>query len=174
MALESSFPEYEGPLGPDPIPLPPIEVDCSDWPRGPGSYTDCDLPVLVALPPVEMEFVPQPAVFLELTFTLTPGADTNRVFANTVRLFERVDQYEKSLGGSGVWWEPERPRGQNGTVQMMLAPKESTGAEQRLQNLAALIVGAVAAFQAVKAVTVRGRRAAEPGRTLFEIQEAAA
>jgi hypothetical protein len=155
--------------------LPAVEVDCSDWPRGPGSYTDCDLErVCEPLPPVEMEFVPRPDVFLDLTFTLAPGADAGRVFANAVKLFERVDEYDKSLGGSGVRWEPDRSRPQNGTLHVMLAPKESAGAEQRLHQLASLIVGAVAAFQAVNAVSARGRRSTEPDRPLFEIREVAA
>jgi hypothetical protein len=174
MAPESSFPEYSGPLGPNFTSHPVIEVDCSDWTRGPGSYTDCDLVrVCESLPPVEMEFVPRPDVFLELTFTLAPDADAGRVFANAVKLFERVDEYDKSLGGSGVRWEPERSHPRNGTLHLMLAPKESAGAEQRLPQLAALIVGAVAAFQAVNAVSARGRRAAEPDRPLFEIREVA-
>ena len=68
--------------------LPAVEVDCSDWARGPGTYTECDLErVCVALPPVEMEFVPRPDVFLDLTFTLAPDADAGRVFANAVKLF---------------------------------------------------------------------------------------
>src|SRR5947209_413326 len=116
MVPDSSFPEYSGPLGPDYSSLPPVEVDCFDWTRGPGSYTECDLVrICEALPPVELEFVSLPDVFLELTFTLAPGADAGRVFANVVKLFERVDQYEKSLGGSGVWWESERLHAHNGT-----------------------------------------------------------
>jgi hypothetical protein len=175
MASDSSFPEYSGPLGPDYIHLPPIEVDCSDWARGPGTYTECDLArVCEALPPVDVEFVPLPAVFLELTCTLIPGADAGRVFANAVKLFKRVDEYDKSLGGSGVRWEPEHSHPKNGTLHLMLAPREPAGAEQRLPHLAALVVGAVSAFQAVSAVSARGRRAAEPDRPLFEILEVAA
>ncbi len=175
MGSESSFPEYFGPLGPDHDSLPVIEVDCSDWVRGPGRYTDCDLErVGVALPPVETEFVPLPEVFVELTFTLTPGADAGRVFANAVNLFERVDAYDRSLGGTGVRWEPEHLHAQNGTLHLKLVPREPAGAEQRLPQLVSLIVGAAAAFQAVNAVSARGCRAAEPDQPLFEMREVAA
>jgi hypothetical protein len=155
--------------------LPPIEVDCSDWVCETEPYTSTSLErVCQTLPPIEAEFFPPSDVFLELTFTLAANADANRILDKATKLFERVDEYEKSLGGAGITWDRERSNTQNGTLSLILMPNNPADAEQYLQTLATLVVGALAEFQAVNAVLARGCRATEPNRPLFEINEVAA
>jgi hypothetical protein len=175
MTSESSAPQSSGGMIRVGQSLPAVEVDCSDWLREPDPRSSGQLVrVGQSLPAIEMEFVREPDVFLELTFTLAPGADANRAFDKVTKLFERVNDYEKSLGGAGIRWNTEGLHDYNGTLHLVLRSNNSVDPEVRLQTLATLVVGTVAEFQIVNSVSARGCRMSEPDRPLFEIEGAAA
>jgi hypothetical protein len=155
--------------------LPAVEIDCSDWPREAETRSSGQLVrVCDSLPAVEMEFVCETDLFLELTFTLVPGADANRVFSKVTALCEQANNYERSLGGAGLRWNKERSTAHNGTLQLVLVPNNSETAQQHLQMLATLLVSAVAENASVRTIQARGCRVAQPNQPLFELKEAAA
>ena len=154
--------------------LPMVELDCSDWPREPGPRSSGQLVrVCESLPPFEMEFAREADLFLELTFTLVPGADRDRLFTKVTTLCERANDYERSLGGAGMRWDKERSLSHNGTLQMVLVPNNPVDAEQRLQMLATLLVSAVAENAAVHTISARGCRVNQPNQPVFVINEVA-
>jgi hypothetical protein len=175
MNSESSTPHSSGRMIRVGQPLPAIEVDCSDWSREAGPLPSGHLVrVCESLLPAEMDFTREGMVLLELTFILGSGANANQVRDKVVRLFERADDYERSLGGAGFHWENESTSVLNGRLRVILTPNDSVNAVLRLEKLAKLVANVAIDLPAVSALTARVYRTAEPDRPLFEIRESAA
>jgi hypothetical protein len=130
----------------------PIRIDCSEWTqdippeqwsRGKfvslGEFRESiriDCSATESLAPVT----------LVLSLDLTPGADAIAVRDKVVRLIETLSDFEKTLGGAGVTWDPKQSTAVDGTVTMVLLPNEPTGAEFRLEAMAKVTSAAVAEF----------------------------
>jgi hypothetical protein len=130
----------------------PIRIDCTEWTqdippeqwsRGKFvSLSEFREPIRVDCSASE---TPAP-VTLVLTLDLAQGADAIAVRDKVVRLIETLSNFEKTLGGAGVTWDPKQSTAADGTVTMVLVPNDPTGAELRLEAMAKVTAATVAEF----------------------------
>lgn len=122
--------------------LEPVEVDFSAGPPMPPKLGQTEAPVNI-LPVLEID-LSEPAPALALTFRLRPGVSPAAVAVDLFAVWKALNEYELSVGGSGL--KPGEARDEQtagGTViRLVLTPADPVGAADRLAQLAAAVNGA--------------------------------
>jgi hypothetical protein len=133
--------------------IPVTDVDCSGWDRSAGSRSRGKLVgVAEHLPPVEGEFVTGSAVWLELVVSFEMSTPPGRVIEHVNRLIAAATGAVPELG---LTYDLARSREENGDVVLVLAPRNLTGAAERLAAVAEVIRNAAERVAAQRRVLVR-------------------
>jgi hypothetical protein len=124
---------------------PAVEVDCTDWQTGEATAqwtTGRFVKQSLVRPAVEVDCSGWPecaTVCLEMT--LEPGAtvDAVQLAFGLFDVLKAVNDLERALGGTGL---TKVAAGQaNGTVTLVLAPEQQTGAADRIRQLCERVNG---------------------------------
>ncbi len=137
-------------------PIAPVDVNCSAWNRSAGPRSRGKLVgVAQHLPPVEGEFVPAPAVWLELIVSFETATPPGRVIEHANRLIAAAAHAAPELG---LTYDFTHSRTENDDVVIALSPRSATAAA-RLDAVAEVIRRAMVAIQHGVQVRVGGKAA---------------